>query len=108
MVIMKFIKNLVIIQQTLHRKIKTINLIVQCNKEPIPPLAPISPTTLNDAQSNGDHEVHKESCYYYYMYKNGFNFELLGAFSNEPISPTTLNATLKAIRPINDIIIEFK
>ena len=36
-----------------------------------------------NAQSNGDHEVHKESCYYYYMYKSGYNFELLGAFSNE-------------------------
>lgn len=36
-----------------------------------------------NAQYNGGHEVHKESCYYYYMYKVGSNFELLGAFSNE-------------------------
>jgi len=36
-----------------------------------------------NAQSNGDHEIHKESCYYYYMYKGGYNFELIGAFSNE-------------------------
>ena len=36
-----------------------------------------------NAQSNGDHEVHKETCHYYYMYKSGYNFELLGAFSNE-------------------------
>ena len=36
-----------------------------------------------NAQYNGGHEVHKESCYYYYMYKAGSNFELLGAFSNE-------------------------
>lgn len=36
-----------------------------------------------NAQSNGDHEVHKESCYYYYMFKSGYNFELLGSFSNE-------------------------
>ncbi len=36
-----------------------------------------------NAQSNGDHEIHKESCYYYYMYKGGYNFELLGAFSTE-------------------------
>lgn len=36
-----------------------------------------------NAQSNGDHEVHKESCYYYYMYKSGHNFELLGSFNNE-------------------------
>ena len=34
-----------------------------------------------NAQSNGDHEVHKETCHYYYMYKSGYNFELLGAFS---------------------------
>ena len=37
---------------------------------------------LND-QSNGDYEVYKESCYYYYMYKSGHNFELLGSFNNE-------------------------
>lgn len=36
-----------------------------------------------NAQSNGDHEIHKETCPYYYKNKNGFNFELLGAFSNE-------------------------
>lgn len=36
-----------------------------------------------NAQSNGDHEVHKETCPYYYKYRNGFNFELLGAFWNE-------------------------
>ncbi len=36
-----------------------------------------------NAQSNGEHEVHKESCYYYYMYKTGHNFELLGVFNNE-------------------------
>lgn len=36
-----------------------------------------------NAQYNGGHEVHKESCYYYYMYKAGSSFELLGAFSNE-------------------------
>lgn len=36
-----------------------------------------------NVQSNGDHEIHKETCYYYYMYNNGFNFELLGAFYNE-------------------------
>lgn len=36
-----------------------------------------------NAQRNGDHEVHKESCPSYYNYKSGFNFELLGAFSNE-------------------------
>lgn len=36
-----------------------------------------------NAQSSGEHEVHKESCYYYCMYKSGYNFELLGAFSNE-------------------------
>lgn len=36
-----------------------------------------------NAQSSGEHEVHKKSCYYYYMYNSGFNFELLGAFSNE-------------------------
>ncbi len=36
-----------------------------------------------NAQSNGDHEVHKETCYYYYEYKNQYNFELLGAFSND-------------------------
>lgn len=36
-----------------------------------------------NAQYNGGPEVHKESCYYYYMYKAGSNFELLGAFSNE-------------------------
>lgn len=36
-----------------------------------------------NAQSNGDHEVHKETCPYYYKYKTGFNFELLGAFWNE-------------------------
>lgn len=36
-----------------------------------------------NAQSNGDHEIHKEICPYYFKYKNGFNFELLGAFSNE-------------------------
>lgn len=35
------------IQQILHSKINTINLIIQCNKEPISPLAPISPTILN-------------------------------------------------------------
>ena len=28
-----------------------------------------------NAQSSGEHEVHKESCYYYYMYKSGYNFE---------------------------------
>ena len=36
-----------------------------------------------NAQSNGEHEVHKENCYYYYMYRAGYNFELLGAFNNE-------------------------
>lgn len=36
-----------------------------------------------NAQSSGEHEVHKETCPYYYKYKSGFNFKLLGAFSNE-------------------------
>ena len=36
-----------------------------------------------NAQSNDDHEVHKETCYYYYKYKSGYNFEYLGAFYNE-------------------------
>lgn len=36
-----------------------------------------------NAQSSGEHEVHKESCYYYRMYKKGYNFEMLGAFNNE-------------------------
>ena len=36
-----------------------------------------------NAQSNGDHEVHKGTCPYYYKNKNGFNFELLAAFNNE-------------------------
>ena len=36
-----------------------------------------------NAQSNGDHEIHKVPCYYYYRYKSGFNFELLGAFQSE-------------------------
>jgi hypothetical protein len=36
-----------------------------------------------NAQSNGDHEIHKESCYYYYMYRGGFNFEFFGAFATE-------------------------
>lgn len=36
-----------------------------------------------NAQSNGDHEVHKETCLYYYKYRSGFNFELLGAYCNE-------------------------
>lgn len=36
-----------------------------------------------NAQSNGDHEVHKENCYYYKMFKSGHNFELLGSFINE-------------------------
>lgn len=35
------------IQQENHNKKNTISLIVQCNNEPIPPLAPISPTNLN-------------------------------------------------------------
>ena len=36
-----------------------------------------------NAQSNGDHEIHKGTCYYYYTYKNGYNFELLGAFQRD-------------------------
>ena len=36
-----------------------------------------------NAQSNGDHEIHKESCPYYYIYKNGNNFEYLGSYSND-------------------------
>lgn len=36
-----------------------------------------------NAQSNGEHEIHKESCYYYRTYNNGFNFEFLGAFFTE-------------------------
>ena len=36
-----------------------------------------------NTQINGDHEIHKESCLYYYMYKSGNNFELLGNFSND-------------------------
>lgn len=35
-----------------------------------------------NGQPNGDHEVHKESCRYYYEYKKGNNFELLGVFSD--------------------------
>lgn len=35
-----------------------------------------------NAQPNGEHEIHKEFCNYYYMYK-GYNFELLGTFYNE-------------------------
>lgn len=36
-----------------------------------------------NAQSNSDHEVHKETCPYYYLYKDGNNFVLLGAFTSE-------------------------
>ena len=36
-----------------------------------------------NAQTNGDHEIHKETCHYYSNYKNGKNFELLGAFSSD-------------------------
>ncbi len=36
-----------------------------------------------NTQSNGDHEIHKESCQYYYMFKNGNNFEYLGDLSSE-------------------------
>ena len=36
-----------------------------------------------NAQVNGDHEIHKESCLYYYMYKTGNNFEHLGSFDND-------------------------
>ncbi|MDE6141508.1 MAG: hypothetical protein K2G03_02790 [Bacilli bacterium] len=36
-----------------------------------------------NVQSNGDYEVHKETCHYYYLYKDGNNFVLLGAFYNE-------------------------
>ena len=36
-----------------------------------------------NAQDNGDHEIHKESCLYYYLYKNGNNFEFLGSFYSD-------------------------
>ena len=36
-----------------------------------------------NAQSNGDHEIHKESCYYYFKYAAGFNFEFLGSFQSD-------------------------
>lgn len=36
-----------------------------------------------NAQSNGDHEVHKETCYYYLAFKSGSNFKYIGTFSNE-------------------------
>ena len=36
-----------------------------------------------NAQTNGDHEVHKEICPDYYKYKYGSNFEYLGKFSDE-------------------------
>lgn len=36
-----------------------------------------------NSQSNVDHEIHKETCYYYNRYKSGFNFDFLGAFENE-------------------------
>ena len=37
----------------------------------------------SNAQSNGDHEVHKETCPYYYNYKIGGNFIYIGTFFNE-------------------------
>ena len=36
-----------------------------------------------NAQYNGDYEVHKESCPFYYNYKIGGNFIYIGAFINE-------------------------
>lgn len=36
-----------------------------------------------NAQSNGDHEVHRQSCKYYLPYRIGNNFKLIGLFSNE-------------------------
>lgn len=36
-----------------------------------------------NAQPNGEHEIHKENCYFYYMYTKGYNFELLGMFNDE-------------------------
>lgn len=36
-----------------------------------------------NAQYNGEHEIHKETCYYYTMYNSGYNFELLGSFLSE-------------------------
>ena len=36
-----------------------------------------------NAQSNGDHEVHKDTCQYYFLYVRGYNFELLGSFYSE-------------------------
>ena len=36
-----------------------------------------------NSQSTGEHEVHKETCRYFYLYKSRFNFEFLSAFSNE-------------------------
>ena len=35
------------------------------------------------AQQNGDHEIHKETCPYYYNFKTGYNFAFLGAFSSD-------------------------
>lgn len=36
-----------------------------------------------NAQMNGDHEIHKETCHYCNSFMQGDNFELLGLFSNE-------------------------
>ena len=36
-----------------------------------------------NAQSNGDHEIHKSSCIYYILYKSGNNFENLGIFLSD-------------------------
>ena len=34
-------------------------------------------------QSNGDHEIHKSTCIYYYSYQAGNNFEYLGEFLSD-------------------------
>ncbi|MBQ9014247.1 MAG: hypothetical protein IJ094_11985 [Bacilli bacterium] len=36
-----------------------------------------------NAQSNGDHEIHKSSCIHYYLFKTGNNFEELGVFLSD-------------------------
>ena len=49
-----------------------------------------------NAQSNGDHEIHKETCYYYYRYKSGTTkVEVYNAGSYESSSNVGPNIRLK-------------
>ena len=49
-------------------------------------------------QSNGDHEIHKETCVYYCRYRFSSHFKYIGTYSNEFLALNAARAAFPSFK----------